>query len=50
MSSPFWLVAGRRNGLAVLMCPRTVVHGAGDIDVPGSSSRASAMDVKLLGA
>ena len=50
MSSAFWLVAGQRNGLAVLMGPRTIVHGAGNFDVSGSSSCASALDVELLGA
>ena len=50
MSSAFWLVAGRWNGLAVLTGPCTVVHGAGDVVVPGLSSRAFALEVELLGA
>ena len=29
MSSAYWLVAGRRNGLAVIAGPRTVAHGTG---------------------
>ena len=42
MSSAYWLVAGRRNGLAVLAGPRTVAHRAGDVDIPGSCSHALA--------
>ena len=36
ISSPYWLVAGQRSGLAVVASPRAVVGGARDIDVPGS--------------
>ena len=50
MLSAYWLVAGQLNGLAVLAGPRTVAHGAGDVDIPGSSSRALTLGVKLLGA
>ena len=50
MLSAYWLVAGQQNGLAVLSGPSTAVHGARDVDVLGSSSRALALDVKLLGA
>ena len=39
MLSTYWLVAGRRSGVAVLAGPRTVAHRARDVDVPGSSSR-----------
>ena len=35
MSSACWLVASRLNGLAMLEGPRTVAHGAGDVNVPG---------------
>ena len=50
MSSACWLVAGWQNGLAVLVGPRTVAHGAGDVDVLGSSSHALALGIELLGA
>ena len=50
MSSTYWLVASRRNRLAVLAGPRTVAHRARDVDIPGSSSRALALGVELLGA
>ena len=50
MSSAYWLVVGRRNGLAVLAGPRTVAHRDRDGDVPGSSFRALTLGVKLLGA
>ena len=50
MSSAFWLVACRRSGFAVLVDPRTVVHGAGDVNNPDSSSRVPALGVGLLGA
>ena len=50
MSSAYWLVAGQRNRLAVLAGPRTVAQRAGDVDIPGSSSRALALGVELLGA
>ena len=39
MLSTYWLVAGRRRGLAVLEGPRTAVHGAKGVDVPGPCSR-----------
>ena len=38
------------GGLAVLAGPRTVAHGDRDRDVPGSSFRALALGVELLGA
>ena len=44
------VVAGRRNGLAVLASSRTVVHGVGNVNTPGSSSRALALGTKLLEA
>ena len=50
MSSAYWWVAGLWKGLAVLAGPRTVAHGAGDVDIPGSSSRAFVLGVELLGA
>ena len=50
MSSAYWLVAGQRSGLAVLAGPRTVARGDRDIDVPGMSFRALALDVELLEA
>ena len=36
ISSAYWLVAGRRNGLAMIAGPRTAVQGARDVDVLGS--------------
>ena len=36
MSSAYWLVAGRRSGLAVVNGPRAVIRGARHVDVPGS--------------
>ena len=50
MSSDYGLVAGWRSGLAVLAGPRTVAHGAGDVDIPGSSSHGLALGDELLGA
>ena len=50
MLSAFWLVVGRRSGFAVLAGPRTVAHEDRDRDVPGSSFRALALGVELLGA
>ena len=50
MSSAHRLVASRLSKLAMLMGPCTAAHGARDVDVPGSSSRALALAVKLLGA
>ena len=50
MSSAYWLVAGRRSGLAMPVGPRTVAHRDRDVDVPGSSFRALALGVELLGA
>ena len=50
MSSTYWLVVGQWNGLAVLAGPCTVAHGAGDVDIPGSSSRALALGGKLVRA
>ena len=35
MSSAYWLVGGQRSGLAVIAGPRTAIHGATDVDVPG---------------
>ena len=49
MSSTYWLEAGWRNRLAVLAGPLTVAYGAGDVDIPGSSSRALTLVVELLG-
>ena len=50
MSSTYWLVAGWRSRFAVLASPRTVAHGDRDVNVPGSSFRALALGVELLGA
>ena len=50
MSSAFWLVACRQSGFAVLADPRTVVHGAGDVDSPDSSFCVPALGAGLLGA
>ena len=36
MLSAYWLVAGRRSRLAVVVGPRTIVPGARDVDAPGS--------------
>ena len=44
------VVAGRRNGLAVLARSRTVVHGTRDVNTLGSSSCALALGDELLGA
>ena len=50
MSSTLWLVPWRRSGLEMLADPRTVVHGAGDVVNPNSSSPVSALGVGLLRA
>ena len=50
MSSALWLVARWQSGFAILTDPRTVVHRAGDVINPDSSSRVSALGVGLLGA
>ena len=50
MSSAFWLVACQRSEFAVLADPRTVVHGAGDVNNPDLSSRVPTLGVGLLGA
>ena len=50
MSSAYRLVAGWRNGLAVLAGPRTVAHGAGDVDIMGWPSCALALGVVTTGA
>ena len=42
------VVVGRRNSLAVLTGSRTVVHGAGDVDTPGSFSHALVLGAELL--
>ena len=48
MSSALWLVAWRQSGLAMLADPCTVVHRAGDVVDPDSSSCVSALGVGLL--
>ena len=50
MSSTLWLVAWRRSELAMLADPSAVVHGARDVVNPDSSSRVSALGIRLLGA
>ena len=50
MLSTFWLVACRWSRFAVLMDPRTVVHGAGDVNNPDLSSCVPALGARLLGA
>ena len=50
MSSAFWLVARQRSGFAVFAGPRTIIHGAGDVVNPDSSSRVPALGVGVLEA
>ena len=50
MLSALLLLAWRQSGLAMLADPRTVVHGAGGVVNPDSSSRVSALGVGLLEA
>ena len=50
MLSTFWLVACRWSRFAVLMDPRTVVHGAGDVNNPDLSSSVPALSGGLQGA
>ena len=49
MSSALRSVALPQNGLAMLADPRTIVHGAGGVVNPHSSSRVSALGVGLQG-
>ena len=50
MSSALWLVACQQSRFAVLADPRTIVHGAGDVVNPDSSSRVFSLGVRLMGA
>ena len=43
------VVAGRRNGLAVLTGSRSVAHGAGDLNTLGSCFRALVLGTEPLG-
>ena len=49
MSSSYWLVAWRRSGFAMLVDPRTFVHGAGGVVLLGSISPVCALSIWALG-